>query len=91
MTQEQTPELWRVFTILYGKKWFISELNQVGSVSSLITKQNEGFKTECIHVNLEDARLIILHNRNIGERWGIVNKQGLQLVLDEYDNLFKRI
>lgn len=85
-TYTRNPEdnTWAVFKIWYGKKSFVTKLAKEVS-NNLVKETDYGVKYSDLSVpkfSYEKAKSIIAHNIGIDDKWGIVNKDGVQKLFD---------
>lgn len=85
----QPEPLYRIFYINHGK-FFLSKVDGV-SVRQAITKFHPSFKNDCLWFTFDECQKIIKHNRSILETWGIVDKNGKQLIAGKFDGVLKPI
>jgi len=86
-----TLPYWRVFTTQYGKKWFVVEVNKNNSPTCIMLKGSPSLKDSVLKTDLETAKEIARAGKTLGRLWGIVSDTGVQLVINKYDNEFKKV
>ena len=80
-------KLYRVFYINHDK-FFVSIVDEY-SLRTAITKYHKNFSEECLWVTFDNAQKIIKKNKNFDETWGIVDKEGRQLIAGKFDGILK--